>query len=86
MTFAQFALQNAVTQTGRLVRTGQAQATNYATATQCVNNNVVGNYTSAEDWFRGQICCNVSGLLDCSNNKLYINVSSPLLSGARRLA
>ena len=34
MTFAQFALQNAVTQTGRLVRTGQAQATNYATATR----------------------------------------------------
>jgi Flp pilus assembly protein TadG len=76
MTFAQFALQNAVTQTGRLVRTGQAQAINFATATQCVNNNVAGNYTSAADWYRGQICCNVSGLLDCSSNALYINVSS----------
>jgi Flp pilus assembly protein TadG len=76
MTFGQFALQNAVTQAGRLVRTGQAQAINPATATQCVNNNVAGNYATSQDWFRGQICCNIANLLDCSSSKLFINVSS----------
>ena len=60
MTFGQFALQNAVTQAGRLIRTGQAQAINPTTASQCVNNTVPGNYATSEDWFRGQICCNVS--------------------------
>jgi Flp pilus assembly protein TadG len=76
MTFAQFALQNAVTQTARLIRTGQAQSIDPTTANQCMGNGVAGNYTSSADWYRGQICCNVSGLLDCSSNKLYINVSS----------
>ena len=76
MTFGQFALQNAVTQAGRLIRTGQAQAINPTTASQCVNNTVPGNYATSEDWFRGQICCNVSALLDCSSSKLFINVSS----------
>ena len=76
MTFAQFALQNAVTQTARLVRTGQAQSINVATASQCTTNSIAGNYATAQDWYRGQICCNVSGLIDCSNNKLFINVSS----------
>jgi len=76
MTFGQFALQNAVTQAGRLIRTGQAQAINPATASQCVSNNVPGNYTTSQDWFRGQICCNVSALLDCSDSKLFISVAS----------
>ena len=76
MTFAQFALQNAVTNAGRLIRTGQAQSINPATANQCVNNAIAGNYTTGEGWFRGQICCGVSALLDCGTNKLFVNVSS----------
>jgi len=76
MTFAQFALQNAVTQTARLIRTGQAQSINIATANQCMNNSIAGNYATAADWYRGQICCNVSSMLDCSDTKLFINVSS----------
>ena len=76
MTFAQFALQNAVTQTARLIRTGQAQSVNVATANQCLNNNVAGNYATTADWYRGQICCSVSAILDCSSNSLFINVSS----------
>jgi Flp pilus assembly protein TadG len=76
MTFAQFALQNAITQTARLIRTGQAQNINPTTATQCMNNSVAGNYTTTADWYRGQICCNVSSLLNCSSTTLFINVSS----------
>lgn len=76
MTFAQLALQNAVTQTGRLIRTGQAQAINPTTADQCGNNGIAGNYATSADWFRGQICCNVSGLLNCGSSTLFINVSS----------
>ena len=76
MTFAQFALQNAVTQTARLIRTGQAQSIDPTTANQCLGNGVAGNYATAADWYRGQICCNVSALLDCSSTKLFINVSS----------
>jgi Flp pilus assembly protein TadG len=76
MTFAQFALQNAVTNAGRLIRTGQAQAINPATASQCTTNSIAGNYTTSSDWFRGQICCGVSALLDCGTNKLFVNVSS----------
>jgi Flp pilus assembly protein TadG len=76
MTFAQFALQNAVTNAGRLIRTGQAQAINPVSASQCINNSVAGNYSTSQDWFRGQICCGVSALLDCSNSKLFVNVSS----------
>jgi Flp pilus assembly protein TadG len=76
MTFAQLSLQNAVTEAGRLIRTGQAQSIDPTTASQCLNNGIPGNYTTSADWFRGQICCNVSGLLNCSSSTLYINVSS----------
>lgn len=79
MTFAQFALQNAVTITGRLIRTGQAQGLDYSTAARCMGGDAVadpGNYTSSSDWYRGQICCNTYGLLQCDANKLFINVSS----------
>jgi Flp pilus assembly protein TadG len=76
MTFAQFALQNAVTNAGRLIRTGQAQTIDPTKANQCINNSVAGNYTDGASWFRGQICCSVSGLLDCSATKLFVNVSA----------
>lgn len=79
MTFSQFALQNAVTITGRLIRTGQAQGIDITTAARCMGGNAAtdpGNYTSTADWYRGQICCNVYGLLQCTSDKLFINVSS----------
>jgi Flp pilus assembly protein TadG len=79
MTFGQFALQNAVTETGRLIRTGQAQGLDFSTAARCMGGDAAtdpGHYTAAADWYRGQICCNVYGLLQCDSSHLYINVSS----------
>ena len=83
MTFSQFAIQNAVTETGRLIRTGQAQGIDPTTAARCMGGNAVtdpGNYTTTAQWFRGQICCNLYGLLtdaQCNDpNTLFINVST----------
>ena len=83
MTFAQFALQNAVTVTGRLIRTGQAQGVDFTTAAKCMGGDAAkdpGHYTSAASWYRGQICCNTYGVISdtaCHDvSKLFINVSS----------
>jgi Flp pilus assembly protein TadG len=74
MIFGQFALQNAVIDAGRMVRTGQAQAIDPATAPKCTGSNVTGAYPNQQAWFDDQICCGVAPLLDCS--KLHVNVSS----------
>lgn len=83
MTFAQFALQNAVTVTGRLVRTGQAQGIDPTTAAKCMGGNAAtdpGHYTTTADWYRGQICCNTYGVISDAachdSNKLFLNVTS----------
>jgi Flp pilus assembly protein TadG len=82
MTFAQFALQNAVTDAGRLIRTGQAQNTNTAAAPKCVGGTDPGNYgsgaTGQQNWFQGQICCGVSPLIpdDLCTANLVVTVAS----------
>ena len=74
MIFGQFALQNAVTEAGRMVRTGQAQAIDPATAPKCSGSGVSGAYPNQQAWFHDQICCGTAPLLDCS--KVHVNVSS----------
>ena len=82
MIFGQFALQNAVTQAARLIRTGQAQSINTAAAAQCVGGATPGNYGNAANsqqlWFNGQVCCGVTPLMDCS--KLQVTVT-PFAAG-----
>lgn len=74
MIFAQFALQNAVTEAGRMIRTGQAQAIVPASAPKCSGSGVTGAYPTQQAWFQDQICCATAPLLECS--KLHVNVSS----------
>ena len=82
MTFSQFALQNAVTDAGRLIRTGQATTIAPVIAAgiptpQCANDTTSDQVLYADEtgWFKGQICCGVTPLLDCS--KLSVTVASP---------
>lgn len=82
MTFAQFAMQNSVTDAGRLIRTGQAQdATALITSgipmAQCSNDPASAQvmFATPADWFKSQICCGVSALMDCS--KLTVTVAAP---------
>ena len=68
MTFSQFALQNSVTTAARLIRTGQAQAfvdgsAALKNAPKCQGGNDKNGYTTTASWFRGQICCNLFGLI-----------------------
>jgi Flp pilus assembly protein TadG len=74
MYFSQFALQNALVQAARQIRTGQAQGTAYATAPKCSGSGVAGAYTSAGQWFNDQVCCNISTMLNCAN--LNVNVQN----------
>jgi Flp pilus assembly protein TadG len=74
MYFSQFALQNAVDQAARQIRTGQAQSVNPATPTYCAGTGTNVSYASAQAWFTGQICCNISAMLSCSN--LNVNVQN----------
>ena len=71
MFFGQFTMQNAVMTAGRMIRTGTAQATNFATAAKCSGgeggSGPSGAYASSQEWFKDQICCGISGLLDCTN-------------------
>ena len=82
MIFGQFTLQNAVTEAARLIRTGQAQSINVATAAQCMGGATPGNYGTAADppqaWFNGQVCCGVTPLMDCT--QLQVTVTA-LASG-----
>jgi hypothetical protein len=61
MTFAQFALQNSVTDAGRLIRTGQAQSANTSSGPTCVGGSDTHDYGTGaagqQSWFQGQICC-----------------------------
>lgn len=76
MTFAQFAMQNAVIDTARLIRTGQAQNIDLTTAPKCLGGTDPGNYASQQAWFKGQICCHVDGLISDCTNQVHVNVSS----------
>jgi len=82
MTFAQFAMQNAVTDAGRLIRTGQAQdATTLISSgipmAQCTKDpgSTQVMFATPADWFKSQICCGIVTLMDCS--KLTVTVAAP---------
>lgn len=69
MFYSQNTLFLATENAGRLVRTGSAQNTAFATATKCSGSGVTGAYTSSQAWFKDQICCGISGLLtDCAGS------------------
>jgi len=76
MFFAQFTMQNSVMTAARLIRTGTAQATAFASAPKCSGGvggtGPGGAYASSQQWFKDQICCGISGLLDCTN--LHVDV------------
>jgi Flp pilus assembly protein TadG len=78
MIFAQFALQNAVTEAARQVRVGAAQSIAYGSQAKCSGgaggSGRAGAYASSQEWFHDQVCCGVSALMNCSN--LFVNVSS----------
>ena len=81
MTFGQVALQNSVTQAARLIRTGQAAAIDpTASNPACVGSTTMTTYGTSQKWFNGQVCCNVTPLLDCS--KLQITVKQASSFGA----
>jgi Flp pilus assembly protein TadG len=74
--YAQNTLQYSVQTTGRMVRTGSAQGTAFATATKCTGSAVAGAYSSSQQWFKDQICCGISGVMtDCANS-LHVNVQN----------
>jgi Flp pilus assembly protein TadG len=82
MTFSQFALQNSVTDAGRLIRTGQARdvaplLSSSIPVPQCAKDaaSTQVSYATEQAWFAGQICCGVTPLLDCSN--LQVTVMTP---------
>jgi Flp pilus assembly protein TadG len=77
MYFAQFALQNAVVQAARQIRTGQAQSIpTTGTDNKCNGTTPIptGAYTSQGQWFNDQICCGIAAMLSCTN--LNVNVQS----------
>jgi Flp pilus assembly protein TadG len=74
--YAQNTLEYAVQTTGRLVRTGSAQGTAYATAAKCSGSQVVGAYTSSQQWFDDQVCCGISSLMTDCTNSLHVNVQN----------
>ena len=82
MTFGQFALQNAVTDAARLIRTGQAQTistliSNDIPVQKCASNQTSDqtSFANEQDWFKQQICCGVEALMSC--DKLIVTVASP---------
>jgi Flp pilus assembly protein TadG len=82
MFYAQNTLLYATQNAGRLVRTGTAQSTAYATASKCSGTAYpTGAYSSAQQWFKDQICCGISSLLtDCGSNatngSLHVSVQN----------
>lgn len=67
--YSQNTLLLATQNASRLVRTGSAQGTAYASASKCTGSGVSGAYTSSQAWFKDQICCGISGLLtDCAGS------------------
>jgi hypothetical protein len=82
MTFGQFALQNAVTDAARLIRTGQAQTISALIGDEipvqkCASSpgSTQSTFASEQDWFKQQICCGVEALMSC--DKLVVTVASP---------
>ena len=78
--YAQNTLQFATQTAGRLVRTGSAQGTAYATASRCSGGSggsgTSGAYASSQEWFKDQICCGISSLMtDCSGS-LHVSVQN----------
>lgn len=86
MTFTQFALQNAVTDAGRLMRTGQinqtAQLIQDGTAVPtCASNNNSDQlkFASEGQYFKQQICCGVDPLISPTTCKsdVVVTVAAP---------
>lgn len=76
MFYGQFALQNATSAAARLIRTGIAQNTDYATAAKCGSAGASGGYGDGQQWFAGQICCGISGILSDCADSLHVSVQS----------
>jgi Flp pilus assembly protein TadG len=86
MTFAQFALQNSVTDAARLIRTGQAQQIASLIGSdipvqKCTadGGSAQTSFANEQDWFKQQICCGVDPLISqstCSSG-LVVTVASP---------
>jgi Flp pilus assembly protein TadG len=74
MFYAQNNLAFSTQEAARLIRTGAAQGTAYATASKCSGSGVTGAYASSQQWFSDQICCGISGIMNCSN--LQVDVES----------
>jgi Flp pilus assembly protein TadG len=74
--YAQNTLEYSTQTTGRLVRTGSAQSTAYATAAKCTGSAVVGAYTSSLQWYKDQVCCGISSLMTDCTNSLNVNVQN----------
>lgn len=82
MTFSQFALQNAITEAARLIRTGQAQSIDATKATaQCSGSSTQVTYGTQQAWFNGQVCCGVTPLLDCTKLQVTAAKSSSFGGG-----
>jgi len=78
--YAQNTLEFSTQTAGRLIRTGAAQGTNYATAATCSGgaggSGSGGSYASAQEWFKDQICCGISGLMPNCAGALNVNVQN----------
>jgi Flp pilus assembly protein TadG len=74
--YAQNTLAYSTQTTGRLVRTGSAQGTAYASAAKCTGSAVVGAYTSSLQWYKDQVCCGISSLMTDCTNSLNVNVQN----------
>jgi Flp pilus assembly protein TadG len=72
--YAQNSLEFATQEAARLILTGAAQDTAYATASKCSGSRVSGSYTSSQQWFTDQVCCGISGIMNCNN--LQVDVES----------
>jgi len=86
MTFTQFALQNSVTDAGRLMRTGQVNQTSQlikdtiAVPTCASNNNSAQKIFNSEGaYFKQQICCGVDPLISDATCKsdVVVTVAAP---------
>lgn len=85
MYFSQFALQNAVVQAARQIRTGQAQSVSPSTAGRCSGGSggsgTAGAYANTGEWFKDQICCGISSMMTCSNLHVAVQDSAGGFSG-----
>jgi len=78
--YAQNTLVYATQTAGRLVRTGSAQGTAYASASRCSGgaggSGAGGAYASSQEWFKDQICCGISSLMTSCSSALHVNVQN----------